>query len=135
MHLNAYLNFKDQCEEAMNLYAKILGGKLEVMKVGETPVADQMPAERADKVMHAQLTLEHWVLMGADAPPEYYRQPQGMSVTIVLDDKAEAERIFNALAEGGSVEMPLQQTFWAERFGSLTDRFGISWMVNCGQPC
>jgi PhnB protein len=71
--------------------------------------------------------------MGADAPPDHYKKPQGFSVTLGLTDKAEAERIFQALAESGTVQTPLQETFWAVRFGMLIDRFGIPWMINCGQ--
>jgi len=73
------------------------------------------------------------VLMGSDAPISDFQQPQGFSVALQNNDPTEAERVFNALAEGGKVKMPLQQTFWAERFGMLVDRFGIPWMVNCVQ--
>jgi PhnB protein len=72
-------------------------------------------------------------LGGGDAPPDRYEEPRGFSVTIQLEDPAEAERIFNALAENGTVQMPIQQTFWASRFGMCVDRFGTPWMVNCGQ--
>jgi len=71
--------------------------------------------------------------MGGDAPPERYEKPQGFAVGIHADNAAEAERIFKALAENGRVEMPLQETFWAIRFGMLVDRFGIPWLVNCGK--
>ena len=71
--------------------------------------------------------------MASDAPPDHYRKPQGFSVSLNLSDPAEAERIFQALAENGTVQMPLQQTFWAARFGMLIDQFGIPWMINCDQ--
>ena len=74
------------------------------------------------------------VLMGADPPPGHYSKPQGISVTIQVEAPADAERIFHALAEGGTVQMPIQQTFWAARFGMLVDRYGIPWMINCEQP-
>ena len=74
------------------------------------------------------------LLMGADAPPDRYQKPQGFSVTLGLKDQAEAERIFKALAEKGTVEMALQETFWAVRFGVLVDRFGIPWTINCERP-
>jgi PhnB protein len=73
------------------------------------------------------------VLMGSDAPPDRFEKPQGISVSIQTDDPTEAERIFAALADNGLVTMPLQQTFWAIRFGMLVDRFGIPWMINCEQ--
>jgi len=72
--------------------------------------------------------------MGSDAPPDRYSQPKGFCVSIGIDKPAEAERIFKALAEKGTVQMELQQTFWAARFGMLVDRFGIPWMINCQQP-
>jgi PhnB protein len=70
-------------------------------------------------------------LMGADAPPDRYQKPQGFSLTVELKDEAEAGRIFDALAEKGTVEMALQETFWAVRFGVVVDRFGIPWTINC----
>ena len=72
--------------------------------------------------------------MGSDAPPERYEEPKGFSVTVGLDKPADAERVFNALAEKGTVRMPIQETFWALRFGLLVDKFGIPWMVNCEKP-
>jgi PhnB protein len=71
------------------------------------------------------------VLMGSDSPPEFFATPQGFSVSINVDNQQQAERIFNALAEGGTVHMPLGQTFWAHRFGMLVDRFDTPWMINC----
>ena len=90
-----------------------------------------MPPEWHKRILHATLRVGDQVLMGADAPPGRYQKPQGFSVTLGLKDQAEAERIFKALAEKGTVEMALQQTFWAGRFGVLVDRFGIPWTINC----
>ena len=84
--------------------------------------------------MHARLVVGDKVLMGSDAPPEHYEGPKGFSVSLTINDLADAERIFHALAENGTVRMPLQETFWAVRFGMLVDRFGIPWMVNCERP-
>ena len=84
--------------------------------------------------MHARMTVGNAVLMDADAPPQFFSQPQGFSVSISVKDADEAQRIFTALAEGGTVRMPLQETFWAKRFGMLIDRFGTPWMVNCETP-
>jgi len=95
-------------------------------------MAAQTPPEWKDRVMHAALKVNGNVLMGADVPPDSYKQPTGFAVAIQLEDAAEAERIFGALAEKGTVTLALQQTFWAERFGMLVDRFGIPWMINCG---
>jgi PhnB protein len=135
MQLNPYLTFNGQCEAAFKLYEKCLRGKIEAMvSHGDSPMANQVPPEWRKKVLHARLVVGDEVLMGSDAPPERYEAPKGFSVSISVDDPAEAERIFHALAENGAVQMPLQKTFWAVRFGMLVDRFGIPWMVNCEQP-
>lgn len=131
MQVNAYLTFDGRCAEAFRTYAKVLGGKLEMMTNGESPVADQTPPDQRDRILHARLDLGDSVLMGSDAPPQYFTQPQGFSVSIGLKDSAQGERIFRALSEGGTVKMPFAKTFWAERFGMCIDRFGTPWIVNC----
>jgi PhnB protein len=93
----------------------------------------QVPADWLNKIMHARLEVGDEALMGSDAPPDRYQRPRGITVSLQTNDPAEAERIFSALAEGGTVNMPLQETFWAIRFGMLVDRYGIPWMVNCEQ--
>ena len=134
MQLNPYLIFNGQCEAAFKFYAQCLGGKIEMMLThGDSPIAQQVPSEWRNRIMHARLVVGDKVLMGSDAPPEHYQGTKGFSVSLGIDDPAEAERIFHALAENGTVQMPLQQTFWAFRFGMLVDRFGIPWMVNCEQ--
>ncbi len=132
MQLNPYLFFNGQCEAAFKFYAQVLGGKIDGMLThAVTPAEQQVPAEWRDKIMHARLIVGDQVLMASDAPPDHYEKPTGFSVSIQIKDKAEAERIFNALAEGGKVQMPFGQTFWAAGFGMCADRFGIPWMVNC----
>jgi|SRR5262245_3724324 len=135
IQVNPYLFFDGRCEDAFKFYAKLLGGKIEAMLPHEgTPAADHVPAEWRSKIMHAKLVVGDKVLMGSDAPPEHFDKPKGFSVTLGLSDPAEAERIFAVLAENGTVQMPLEQTFWAARFGMCVDRFGIPWMINCEQP-
>jgi len=135
MQLNPYLTFNGQCAAAFKFYERCLGGKIEMMLThGESPMANQVPAEWRNKVMHARLVLGDHLLMGSDAPPEHYEPAKGFSVSFSVDDPKDAERIFNALAEKGTVRMPLQQTFWAVRFGMLVDQFGIPWMINCEGP-
>ena len=95
------------------------------------PAEYPVPPEWNKRILHATLRVGDQVLMGADAPPDRYQKPQGFSMTLGLNDQAEAERIFKALAEKGTVEMAFQETFWAVRFGVLVDRFGISWTINC----
>jgi PhnB protein len=134
MQLNPYIMFNGQCEAAFKFYEQCLGGKITAMVThADTPAEANVPSEWRDRILHARLTVGDWVLMGSDTPPEHYEAPKGFSVTLGIDDPAEAERIFNALAENGTVRMPLQQTFWAARFGMLIDRFGIPWMINCEQ--
>jgi PhnB protein len=134
MELNPYLNFNGQCEAAFKFYERCLGGKIEMMmRFADSPMADQVAPQMRDKIVHVRMTAGGKVLMGSDAPPEHFEKPQGFSVSISVNDPAQAERIFNALAEKGTVRMPLQQTFWAIRFGALVDQFGIPWMINCEQ--
>lgn len=133
MQVNPYLIFNGQCEEAFLFYHKVLGGKIETMMTHEgSPMAEHTPPELAKKIMHASLWVGDTMLMGSDAPLKDYKGMHGFSVALALEDPAEAEKIFKALAEGGTVQMPIQETFWAAKFGMLTDRFGVAWMVNCG---
>jgi PhnB protein len=135
MQLSTYLNFNGQCESAFKFYEQCLGGKVQMMMTyGESPMAQQVTPESRDKIMHVTMAVGDGILMGCDAPPQYHEKPQGFFVNIAIDSPAEAERLFRALSENGTVRMPLQQTFWAVRFGMLVDRFGTPWMINCGQP-
>jgi PhnB protein len=135
MELNPYLNFNGNCEEAFKFYERCFDGKILMMMTHEqSPMADQVPADWRKKIMHARMTVGERVLMGSDAPPAHFQKPQGFSVSYSVSDPAEAERAFKALAENGAIQMPLQETFWALRFGAVTDRFGIPWMINCEKP-
>jgi len=134
MLLNAYLNFNGDCEAAFKFYEKCLGGNIVTMQThGDSPMADQVPAGWRDRIIHARLDVGNAVLMGSDAPPEHYQKPQGLFVSLSVADPADADRIFNAFAANGTVQMPIQKTFWSVRFGMVVDRFGIPWMVNCHQ--
>jgi PhnB protein len=130
--LNPYLFYQDTCEAAFNFYAKVLGGKIDAMiRVSEAP--EDMPgaAGREKTIMHARMSLPGGsVLMASDAPPEHFHKPQGFSISLTLTDTSEAERKFNALADGGTVTMPFAKTFWAKGFGMCVDKFGIPWMVS-----
>ncbi|MBX6323162.1 MAG: VOC family protein [Rhodospirillaceae bacterium] len=132
MQLNPYLTFDGHCEEAFRFYEKALGGRIEAMMTHEgTPAAEHVPPEWRKKIMHARIVVGSATLMGSDAPPDRYRPMQGFAVTLGVESAAEAERVYAALAEKGRVDMPLQETFWAERFAMLVDRFGTPWMINC----
>jgi PhnB protein len=132
MQLNPYLTFNGQCEAAFKFYERCLGAKIiSMMTHVGTPAEQQVPAEWRNKIMHARLTVNDEVLMGSDAPPDRYQQPKGISVALQIKNAADAERTFHALAENGTIQMPIQETFWATRFGMLVDQFGIPWMINC----
>lgn len=135
MRVNPYLMFNGQCEAAFTFYAKVLGGTIKAMMPHEgTPAAEGVPAEWRHKILHACLCLGDGALMGSDSPPAYQEKPQGYSVAIHVTQPAEAERVFHALAENGTVKMPIGETFFAVRFGMLVDQFGIPWMINCPRP-
>jgi PhnB protein len=132
MRLTTYLFFNGQCEEAFKFYEKVLGGKITAMMPHKgSPAESHTPPEWHDKILHANLDVGESSLMASDAPPGHYTKPGGFSVSINLKSPADAERIFHALAEKGTVNMPIQKTFWSEKFGMLVDRYGIGWMVNC----
>ena len=132
--MNPYLSFNGDCEAAFKLYEQCLGGKITFSVTYEgTPMADQAPPEWGKKIAHATLDVGGQILQGGDVVPGQYEEPRGMNITLSMKDPLEAERIFNGLSEGGKVQMPLQQTFWALRFGTFVDRFGIPWIINCGE--
>ena len=132
--LNAYLSFDGNCAEAMRFYQQTLGGEMEsMMTVAQTPMCNQMPADCGDRIMHARLRLDGGVLMAADAMPGHqYEGMKGISMTLTYATPAEAQPVFDKLAEGGKVTMPMTKTFWAESFGMLVDRFGTTWLINGG---
>jgi PhnB protein len=132
MQMNTYLSFKGQCEAAFKFYERCLGGQLgSIFRYAGTPLAGQVPADWQDKIMHGSITVGGQVLMGGDVAPEKYEAPKGFSISLQIESTADAERIFPQLADGGQVVMPLEKTFWAERFGMVVDRFGIPWLINC----
>ena len=135
MKMNPYLTFGGDCEAAFKFYEKTLGGTIEAMFTHEdTPMADEVPADWRKKIMHASLKVGGGLLMGSDAPAPSRDALAGFSVSLQIEDPAEAERVFQALAANGTVKMPIQETFWALRFGMLVDQFGVPWMVNCDRP-
>lgn len=135
MKFNPYLHFDGDCEEAFNLYTKVFNATpAAFFRFGESPMAAQVGADWAKKVMHANLSIGDHVLMGSDAPPAYFREPQGFAVCIDPGNESEAERIYKSLSEGGKIGMPLQETFWAKRYAQFADRFGTQWMINLSKP-
>lgn len=137
MKLDAYVMFDGTCEEAFRLYAKALGGTIVMMSHYRDAPKGSGPAptaETANLVMHARLKVGDRFLMGSDAPKQFAEKPQGFSVTVSTDTPEEADRIWAVLAEGANIRMAPAETFWAKRFGMLTDRYGIPWMINCEKP-
>ena len=130
MALTAHLSYAGHCREAFNFYAQLFGGELMMLAYADTPMAKEVPAEWRETIVHATLSFDGSELAGSDVQSDHYRRPQGFSVLVDVEGVEEARRIFTALAEGGSVEMPMQETFWSPAFGVLTDRFGIPWEIN-----
>lgn len=132
MQLYPNLTFDGQCEAAFQLYAQCLHGKVTfLMTYEDTPMDLQAPPDWAKKISHATFAVDRFLLYGSDALPGRYQPPRGFTLQLNLSDPAEAERIFQALSQNGAITLPLQETFWALRFGALTDPFGIPWIVNC----
>ena len=132
--MNPYLSFPNgDCADAFAHYQQVFGARsLFSHTWAESPMADQAPGGDGGKIMHATLQFpDGSILMGADCPPEYGTPFGGFSLSVNAKDVAEAERAFAGISEGGQVTMPLEKTFWAERFGMCVDKFGVSWMVTC----
>jgi PhnB protein len=138
MRVQPYLFFNGRCDEAIEFYRRALGAEVQLLmrfkESPDPPPPGMLPPGFENKVMHATLRLGETTVMLSDGhragPPDF----QGFSLAIAVADAATADRIFNGLAEGGQVQMPLGQTFWSPRFGMVTDRFGLAWMVNVVSP-
>jgi PhnB protein len=129
----AYLAFDGTCADAMRFYEQALGGRLEVLMSGaDSPMAEQMPKEFANRILHARLVLPGGgMLYAGDAPADVpYEGIKGVSIAVDYDSVAQAQTVFAALAAGGQVTMPMQPAFWAKTWGMCIDRFGTPWVVN-----
>jgi PhnB protein len=135
MSISLHLTFDGTCKAAFDQYARSLGGIVTFMATyGESPMADQVPDVWRTRIMHATLNLHGEVtLMGSDARPDGYEAPRGCAVVLGVEDPESARRAFEALADGGIILMPLAATFWSPAFGVVTDRFGVTWEINCEQ--
>ncbi|HEX3671681.1 MAG TPA: VOC family protein [Candidatus Cybelea sp.] len=135
MQLEPYLFFDGKCEEALNFYKDVFGGEVEgLSRWSEMPKDAPGPSvtpETENRVMHANFQSPGVSFMASDASPGKTYGEGAISLSIGTSDAAEAERVFNQLAAGGKVEMPMTDMFWGARFGMLTDKFGIDWMINC----
>ena len=134
MNVEPYLFFDGRAEEALEFYRQKLGARIEaLMRYKDNPDPKYNPPNSENKVMHALFRVGDTPIMASDGNCTGKPAFQGFSLTINAASPAEAEQRFNALAEGGQVQMPLNETFFAERFGMVADRFGVSWMVLAGQ--
>lgn len=132
--LNPYLNFKDQARDAMDFYHEVFGGELTTQTFAEGGMSEG--PDDANLVMHAQLEAANGMtLMGADTPPSMeYVAPAGMGISLSGDDDAELSGYWDKLSQGAKITMPMETAPWGDKFGMLTDRFGVAWMVNIAGP-
>ena len=132
---NVYLNFNGNCEEAFNFYKSVFGGEFGYLgRFGEMPESEEYKVSEADKnkIMHVSLAIGNSILMGSDTGEEYgksFVQGNNFSVSVTAASKKEADELFAGLSVGGQVTMPMNDTFWGDYFGMLTDKFGINWMI------
>lgn len=132
MQMNPHLSFNGDCEAAFKFYERCLGAELgPIFRYAGSPMADQVPSDWSEKVMHGSVTVGGQILMGADIVPQYYEAPKGFSLSLQIESPTEAETIFAGLVQDGRIVLPLEKTFWAKRFGMVVDRFGIPWQINC----
>jgi PhnB protein len=129
--LQPYIFFYGRCEEALEFYKSAIGGSYEFQRVGESPMADQFSSEARNRVMHGKFTGAGFSFLVSDGREDNSIDPDSGNISLAFhaEDRAAADRIFSALANGGKVAMPLEDAVWGGRFGSLVDRFGIEWLV------
>lgn len=134
MAFHPYLFFGGNCREAFTRYKEIFGGELVLITMKDMPSDQPVPPDQADLIMHAALMPEGQLLMGSDDPTESFGPVRGMQVNYAVDDVADAEKVFAALAEGGEITLPIAETAWSPMFGMCIDRFGTPWMVGANSP-
>jgi len=131
--INPYLNFNGNTEEAFNLYKEVFGGEFEmIMRFADTPGCENMPEVEKNMIMHVALKIGDNFLMGTDIPASMEQATFGTnsSISVSVESRAEADRIYNTLSQDGKVNMPMADMFWGAYYGMLTDRFGVQWMVS-----
>jgi PhnB protein len=132
--LDSYLFFSGNCAQAVKFYERTLGAKVEtLMTYAQSPDPEHCPPGSKDLIMHSSLKIGDRTLMASDVPQQMGPKPMaGFALSLAYDSADEARRVFDALAQGGTVTMPQSKTFWAETFGMLVDQFGTPWMVSGG---
>ena len=135
--LNTYLNFDGNCREAFDFYRSVFGGEFMILQTfGDAPGEYQPPENEQDKVMHVSLPIGDNILMGSDIPSNMGMtlvSGNNFSISVSPDSRDDADRLFAALSDGGTVTMPMQDMFWGSYFGSCADKFGVNWQVNFEQ--
>jgi PhnB protein len=135
MKLYTYLNYGGNCQQAFRFYEQHLGGKITMMMThGQQPNPAEVPAYWKNAILHARMTLGETELMGADVPLERFQPMRSAYLSLLVSSSEEAERIYGVLSDGGEIFMPMQETFFAFRFGMLRDKFGTSWMILHERP-
>lgn len=131
MQLEPYIFFYGRCEEALEFYKSAIGGTFELSRFEGSPMAEQLPADKRDKIMHATFKGDGFTFMASDGDLSKTLDPDAgnVSLSLGIEDAAKAESVFNALAQGGKVTMPFAQAFWGGKFGTVVDKFGTEWMV------
>ena len=135
MKLYSYLNFNGNCRAAFDFYSQHLGGKITMMLThAQAPNPDQVPPDWKNAILHARMNIGETELLGADIPPERFQPMRSAYLSLIVGSNSEAERIYTVLSDGGQIFMPMQETFFAFRFGMLRDKFGTSWMILHERP-
>jgi PhnB protein len=130
MRVEPYLNFDGRCDEALEFYKKAIGAKVGmVMRWKDSPDKSMCTTENADKIMHSQFAIGDTTVMASDGRNTGKPNFNGIALTITANSETEADTLFNGLADGGQVQMPLGKTFFSPRFGMLADKFGVGWMI------
>ena len=134
MQIQPFLLFNGRCEEALDYYRQALNAEVGMLMrykdSPEPPPPGMLPVGSENKIMHATFSVGTTLIMASDGHCTGQHNFQGFSLSLTVADAAQADRFFNALADGGQVQMPLEETFWSPRFGMVADRFGVSWMIN-----
>lgn len=135
VHLNPYLNFSGNTEEAFNFYKSVFGGEfLNVTRFGDTPEKDRVPAQEQDKIMHIALPIGNgYILMATDALDSmghHLKPGNNVHLSVETGSKEEADKLFNGLSAGGKITQPIKDQFWGAYFGSITDKYGINWLIS-----
>lgn len=134
MTLNPYLNFDGNAEEAFRFYHSVFGGEFYIQKMSDAPDTENLPAEERDLIMHVSIRIsDNQFLMASDcikSQGHVLNQGNNNYISVTPDSREEADRLFNGLSEGGEIEMPMEEMFWGDYFGSFKDRYGVYWMIN-----